>query len=107
MTITTGQRSVSRIFNVIKQPRRPAILDALNAPVAGLVDKMITDLQCRPLTATLSLTDGKLTVPVGSHHGMRTECACNCQWHRYAVADHACHQCRRNVVDTDTAQRPA
>lgn len=69
--LTTGQRSVSRVFNVIKQPRRPAILDALNAPVAGLVDKMITDLQCRPLTATLSLTDGKLTVPVGSYHGMR------------------------------------
>ena len=56
---------------MIKQPRRPALLDALNAPVAGLVDKMITDLQCRPLTATLSLTDGKLTVPVGSYHGMR------------------------------------
>ena len=69
--LTTGQRSVSRIFNVIKQPRRPALLDALNAPVAGLVNKMITDLQCRPLTATLSLTDGKLTVPVGSYHGMR------------------------------------
>ena len=69
--LTTGQRSVSRIFNVIEQPRRPALLDALNAPVAGLVDKMITDLQCRPLTATLSLTDGKLTVPVGSYHGMR------------------------------------
>ncbi|MEC9141558.1 MAG: hypothetical protein VYC20_02020, partial [Pseudomonadota bacterium] len=69
--LTTGQSSVSRIFNVIEQPRRPALLDALNAPVAGLVDKMITDLQCRPLTATLSLTDGKLTVPVGSYHGMR------------------------------------
>ncbi|MEK9962247.1 MAG: hypothetical protein VXB94_11850, partial [Rhodobiaceae bacterium] len=40
-------------------------------PVAGLVDNMVADLQCRPLTATLALSDGKLTAPVGSHHGMR------------------------------------
>ena len=70
-TVTTRQRSVSRSFNVIGQPRRPAILAALNEPVAGLVDNMIADLQCRPLTATLALRDGRLTVPVGSHHGMR------------------------------------
>jgi hypothetical protein len=31
---------------------------------------MIADLQCRPLTATLAFSDGKLTVPVGSHHGI-------------------------------------
>lgn len=70
-TVTTKQRSVSRSFNVVGQPRRPAILAALIAPVAGLVDTMVADLQCRPLTATLALTDGRLTVPVGSHHGMR------------------------------------
>jgi len=70
-TVTTKQRSVSEMFNVVGQPRRPAILAALIAPVAGLVDGMIADLQCRPLTATLALRDGRLTVPVGSHHGMR------------------------------------
>jgi len=70
-TVTTRQRSVSRKFNVIGQPRRPAILAELIGPVAGLVDNMVADLQCRPLTATLALSDGRLTVPVGSHHGMR------------------------------------
>ena len=70
-TVTTRQRSVSRKFNVIGQPRRPAILAELIEPVAGLVDNMVADLQCRPLTATLALSDGRLTVPVGSHHGMR------------------------------------
>ena len=70
-TVTTKQRSISRSFNVVGQPRRPAILAALIAPLAGLVDTMVADLQCRPLTATLALTDGRLTVPVGSHHGMR------------------------------------
>ena len=70
-TVTARQRSVSRSFNVIGQPRRPAILATLIEPVAGLVDNMVADLQCRPLTATLALSDGKLTAPVGSHHGMR------------------------------------
>jgi len=70
-TVTTKQRSISEMFNVVGQPRRPAILAALTAPVAGLVDGMVADLQCRPLTATLALRDGSLTVPVGSHHGMR------------------------------------
>ena len=70
-TVTARQRSVSRSFNVIGQPRRPAILAALIEPVSGLVDNMVADLQCRPLTATLALSEGKLTAPVGSHHGMR------------------------------------
>ena len=70
-TVTTKQRSISEMFNVVGQPRRPAILAALTAPVAGLVDGMVADLQCRPLTAKLALRDGSLTVPVGSHHGMR------------------------------------
>ncbi len=69
-TLTTRQRSVSRSFNVIGQPRRTAIRAALIEPVAGLVDTMVADLQCRPLTATLALRDGRLTVPVGSHHGI-------------------------------------
>jgi len=70
-TVTARQRSASRSLNVIGQPRRPAILAALIEPVSGLVDNMVADLQCRPLTATLALSEGKLTAPVGSHHGMR------------------------------------
>ena len=69
--VTTKQRSILQSFNAISQPRRPAILAALTEPVRGLVEGMIADLECRPLTATLALRDGKLTVPVGSHHGMR------------------------------------
>ena len=69
--ITTKLRSPFRTINVLGQPRRPVILDAMRAPVAKLVDEMATKLQCAPLTATMSIVDGKLSVPVGSYHGMR------------------------------------
>ena len=69
--ITTKFRSPFRTINVLGQPRRPVILDAMRAPVAKLVDEMATKLQCAPLTATMSIVDGKLSVPVGSYHGMR------------------------------------
>ena len=32
---------------------------------------MAAKLQCAPLTATLAVVDGKLSVPIGSYHGMR------------------------------------
>ena len=69
--ITTKFRSPFRTINVLGQPRRPVILDAMRAPVATLVDEMAAKLQCAPLTATMSIVDGKLSVPVGSYHGMR------------------------------------
>ncbi len=69
--ITTKFRSPFRAINVLGQPRRPVILDAMRAPVAKLVDEMAAKLQCAPLTATMSIVDGKLSVPVGSYHGMR------------------------------------
>ena len=69
--ITTKLRSPFRTINVLGQPRRPVILDAMRAPVATLVDEMAAKLQCAPLTATMSIVDGKLSVPVGSYHGMR------------------------------------
>ena len=69
--ITTKFRSPFRTINVLGQPRRPVILDAMRAPVAKLVDEMAAKLQCAPLTATMSIVDGKLSVPVGSYHGMR------------------------------------
>jgi len=69
--ITTRHRSPLRTVNILAQPRRPAILDQMRAPVAGLVDRMAAKLQCQPLTATLQIVDGSLSVPIGSHHGMR------------------------------------
>ena len=69
--ITTRLRSPFRTVNVLGQPRRPVILDTMRAPVAGLVDNMAAKLQCAPLTATMSIVDGKLSVPIGSYHGMR------------------------------------
>lgn len=70
-TITTKLRSPLRIVNVLGQPRRPEILDQMRRPVAGFVDRMATTVQCRPLTATMMVVDGKLSVPIGSYHGMR------------------------------------
>ena len=69
--ITTKLRTPFRTVNVLGQPRRPVILDTMRAPVAGLVDNMAAKLQCAPLTATMSIVDGKLSVPIGSYHGMR------------------------------------
>ncbi len=69
--ITTRLRSPFRTVNVLGQPRRPVILDTMRAPVAALVDDMATKLQCAPLSATMSVVDGRLSVPIGSYHGMR------------------------------------
>ena len=69
--ITTRRRTPFRTVNVLGQPRRPAILDQMLAPVAALVDDMVGHLQCQPLTATMTVVDGKLSVPIGSYHGMR------------------------------------
>ena len=69
--ITTKLRTPFRTVNVLGQPRRPVILDTMRTPVAGLVDNMAAKLQCAPLTATMAIVDGKLSVPIGSYHGMR------------------------------------
>jgi len=69
--ITTRLRSPFRTVNVLGQPRRPVILDTMRAPVAALVDDMAAKLQCAPLSATMSVVDGRLSVPIGSYHGMR------------------------------------
>ena len=69
--ITTRFRSPFRTVNVLGQPRRPVILDTMRAPVAALVDDMAAKLQCAPLSATMSVVDGRLSVPIGSYHGMR------------------------------------
>ena len=58
------------MINVLGQPRQPAILEMTGAAEA-LVARMAAELQCQPLTARIALNDGRLTVPIGSHHGMR------------------------------------
>ncbi len=69
--ITTRLRSPFRTVNVLGQPRRSVILDAMRTPVAALVDDMAAKLQCAPLSATMSVVNGKLSVPIGTYHGMR------------------------------------
>ena len=41
------------------------------APLDDFVRNMATELQCQPLTARIEVNDDRLTVPIGSHHGMR------------------------------------
>ena len=71
MTITTKLRTPFRMINVLGQPRRPAILEEMTRAAESLVAAMAAELQCQPLTARIALSDGQLTVPIGSHHGMR------------------------------------
>ena len=68
--IATKFRSPFRTINVLGQPRRSVILDAMRAPVAKLVDEMAAKLQCAPDRNYVD-RDGKLSVPVGGYHGMR------------------------------------
>ncbi|MGB2122804.1 MAG: flagellar assembly protein T N-terminal domain-containing protein [Candidatus Puniceispirillaceae bacterium] len=69
--IITKKRTPFRTINVLNQPRRVDILDQMRAPVAGVVDALAAQLQCEPLVATMVVADGKLSVPIGSYHGMR------------------------------------
>ena len=69
--MTTRNHGIFRSINVLNDPSRAELLAALKAPISGLVRRMANSMQCAPLTARLSLAGATLTVPVGSHHGMR------------------------------------
>ena len=69
--IVTKSSGPIRALNVLRRPNRSEVLAQMRAPVSSLVSKMARKLQCAPITATLSVESGQLTVPVGSHHGMR------------------------------------
>ena len=69
--MTTRNHGIFRTINVLNDPSRAELLAALKAPIRGLVRRMANSVQCAPLTAQLSLAGATLTVPVGSHHGMR------------------------------------
>ena len=66
----TERQTLFRTVNVLSRPKRTELLADMTAPLDGFVRDMVNDLQCQPLTARLELSDGRLTVPVGSHHGM-------------------------------------
>lgn len=68
--IEVENNTLFRTVNVLTKKRRPKMLDEMLVPAGPLINNMIASLECRPLTATLTLVDGQLTVPIGSYHGM-------------------------------------
>lgn len=70
-SIDTNFKTPFRALNVLLQPKRPEILDQMRSPVDALVKEMAAKLRCQPLTSILEISDGKLSVPIGSYHGLR------------------------------------
>ena len=70
--LLTERQTLLRTVNVLTRPKRTELLSGMIAPVAGFISDMANDIQCQPLTARLEVTDNRLSVPIGSHHGMRT-----------------------------------
>jgi len=64
-------KTVLRSFNVLTRATRPDMLRQMLDQIEPLVSKMTRTLRCRPLTATLTVADGRLQVPIGTYHGMR------------------------------------
>ena len=69
--LLTERQTLLRTVNVLTRPKRTELLSGMIAPVAGFISDMANDIQCQPLTARLEVTDNRLSVPIGSHHGMR------------------------------------
>jgi hypothetical protein len=69
--LLTERQTLLRTVNVLSRPKRTELLSGMMAPVAGFVSDMANDIQCQPLTARLEVTGNRLSVPIGSHHGMR------------------------------------
>ena len=69
--LLTERQTLLRTVNVLTRPKRTELLSGMMAPVAGFVSDMANDIQCQPLTARLEVTGNRLSVPIGSHHGMR------------------------------------
>lgn len=69
--VTVKLRTPLRVLNVLGQPRRPAMLEEMTGPAEALVAQMAAELQCQPIRARITIAGGELTVPIGSHHGMR------------------------------------
>ena len=68
--IEIEQNSLIRSLDVISRPKRHAILAEMRAPLAGYVSNFTSKLLCRPLKSTLDYANGKLTIPLGTHHGV-------------------------------------
>ena len=69
--LLTERQTLLRTVNVLTRPKRTELLSGMMAPVAAFVSDMANDIQCQPLTARLEVTGNLLSVPIGSHHGMR------------------------------------
>ena len=67
----TERQTLLRSVNVLSRPKRSEMLADMIAPLDDFVRNMATELQCQPLTARIEVNDDRLTVPIGSHHGMR------------------------------------
>jgi len=68
--IEIEQSSLIRSLDVISRPKRHAILAEMRAPIAGYISDFASKLLCRPLRSNLNYVDGKLTIPLGTHHGI-------------------------------------
>jgi hypothetical protein len=68
--IEIEQNSLIRSLDVISRPKRHAILSEMRAPLSGYISDFATKLLCRPLKSTLNFVDGRLTIPLGTHHGV-------------------------------------
>ncbi len=68
--IKIEQNSLFRSFDVISRPKRHTILAEMRAPLAEFVSSFTSKLLCQPLKSTLDYADGKLTIPLGTHHGV-------------------------------------
>lgn len=66
----TERQTLFRAVNVLSRPKRTELLADMTAPLDGFVHDIANDLQCQPLTAHIELNDGRLSVPIGSHHGL-------------------------------------
>lgn len=69
--LLTERQTLLRAVNVLSRPKRTELLSGMMAPVTGFVSDMANDIQCQPWTARLEVVGNRLSVPVGSHHGMR------------------------------------
>ena len=90
--IDIEQNSLFRSFDVISRPKRHAILSDMREPLSGYISDFATKLLCLPLKSTLNFADGKLTTPLGTHHGV-SEFPGGCQWYGHTLANFACECC--------------
>jgi hypothetical protein len=61
-----------RTLNVLSQPQRNVLAQQILALVPNFVDGFAAKLKCQPLAAPMEFAGGKLVVPLGTRHGLKT-----------------------------------